>query len=294
MADLESLRRQYGGDDVQFVYHGDGLIKISVANRAASADIFLHGATVTHWQPAGQSHPVLFTSAQSHFKPDKAIRGGVPICWPWFGPHPTEARRPQHGVVRARPWKLARVMTLDRDRTRLTFEIDADDGSDLSAEYVVEVGPTLQLSLKSRNRGEKPARLEMALHTYLTVGDSRAARITGLEGVEYIDKVAAGRRTKQGDEPIAFTGETDRVYVNTESTCVLEDPALGRTIAVSKTGSKSTVVWNPWADKARSLPDFGDDEWQRMCCIESANAADNAIDLARNGEQEMTVELAVT
>ena len=172
--------------------------------------------------------------------------------------------------------------------------MDAGDGSGLLAEYVVEVGPTLRLALRSRNAGDKPARLEMALHTYLAVGDSRQVRISGLEGVEYIDKVSGGQRVRQGDEPIAFSGETDRVYLNTESPCLLEDPVWRRTITVRKTGSKSTVVWNPWAAKAHALPDFGDDEWERMCCIESANAADNALELPpRHGEHEMTVEVAV-
>src|SRR5687768_3827368 len=125
-ADIEMLRRQFGGDDLNFVYAGDGLIKAIVKNKAAAAEVYLLGATVTHWQPADQAQPVLFLSQKSHLKPEKAIRGGIPICWPWFGPHPTDGRQPQHGLVRNKPWKLAAVQTLDPMRMRLKFEIETD------------------------------------------------------------------------------------------------------------------------------------------------------------------------
>jgi glucose-6-phosphate 1-epimerase len=291
MADIETLRRQFGGDDLNFVYAGDGLVKAVITNKAATAEIFLLGATVTHWQPVGQSRPVLFTSAESHFKPDKAIRGGIPVCWPWFGPHPTDPRQPQHGLVRNKPWKLANMQTIDPTRTRLRFEIETDAAA---AALTVTVGPTLHVALRTRNRGASPMRLEEALHTYLHVGDSRQVEIAGVENREYIDKVAGGARKTQDAGPVRFTGETDRVYLDTESPCVLRDAALGRTITVAKGGSRSTVIWNPWVDKAASLSDFGDDEWTKMCCIEAANAADNAIELPKNGEHEIWAEISVT
>lgn len=290
--DIETLRRQFGGDDLDFVYAGEGLIKAVIHTRAASAEVYLHGATVTHWQPVDQPQPVLFLSEHSFLKPDKPIRGGVPICWPWFGPHPTDSRQPQHGLVRARAWRLASVQTLDAARTRLKFEIEVPGAS---AAFTLTVGPTLQMSLKSRNEGDQPLRVEEALHTYLTVGDSQSVHITGLEGQEYIDKTAGGARRRQGAaQPVRFTGETDRIYLNSETTCVLHDPVLKRRISVHKTGSRSTVVWNPWIDKSRALSDFGDDEWTRMCCIESANAADNALMLSpKKGEHETTVQIEV-
>lgn len=290
MADIDTLRRQFGGDDLTFVYSGQGLIKAILTNQGCSAEVFLHGATVTHWQPTGQAQPVLFVSGKSLFKPDKAIRGGIPICWPWFGPHPTDARQPQHGLVRNKPWRLVTVQKLDSARTRLRFEIEIPGGS---AEYTVIFGPTLELSLRSRNLADTPMRLEEALRTYLRVGDSRQVEIDGLENVEYIDKTAGGERKRQLADPVRFAGETDRVYLNTEATCVLSDPVLARRVSVHKTGSRSTVVWNPWIDKARSLSDFGDDEWTGMCCIETANAAENAIELPRRSEHEMTVQIEV-
>lgn len=294
MADIESLRRQFDVPGVEFAPAGDGLIKVVVRNAAATAEVYLLGATVTHFQPHGQARPVLFVSSQSNFKPDKAIRGGIPVCWPWFGPHPSDGSKPQHGLVRAREWTLASVTAVDPETTQLRFEIDAGDGSGASAVYTVTVGRTLQLSLKSLNRGDAPVRLEEALHTYFTVGDSRQVTIDGLAQTEFIDKTAGGQRKRQGDEPISFAGETDRVYLNTQSACVLVDPVLKRTITVNKTGSKSTVVWNPWVEKSKALADFGDDEWQQMCCIETANAADNALTLPpKTGEHEVTVEIGV-
>lgn len=289
MPDIESLRRLYGGDDLDFRYSGDRLIKALVKNRAASGEVYLHGATVTAYQPAGHD-PVLFVSSESFFKPDKAIRGGVPVCWPWFGPHPTDPRQPQHGRVRNREWNLAHVATIDPQRKRLKFECKLENSV---ATLVVTFGPTLLIELLSRNTGNEPMRLEEALHTYLCVGDATQVSIHGLEGAEYIDKVDAGKRKTQSG-PVQFQGETDRVYLNTDATCELADPVLRRRIAVRKSGSASTVVWNPWVEKSKTLSDFGDDEWQRMCCIETANAADNALMLPPGGEHAMSVEVEVS
>lgn len=290
MPDIDSLRRQFGGDDLDFVYVGEGLIKASCTNTACTGELFLHGATVTHFEPAGQK-PVIFVSRESFFQPDKAIRGGIPICWPWFGPHPTDARQPQHGLVRAVPWQLQAVQKLDTSRTRLKLAVQTHDAD---AVLLVTFGPKLELSLQTTSKSGSAFRLEEALHTYLHVGDSRKVWIEGLAGRTYIDKTAKGVRAEQSAKPIRFESETDRVYLNTESACVLNDPVLGRKITVNKTGSKSTVVWNPWFDKARALSDFGDDEWQKMCCIETANAADNHILLASGQSHTMTAEIAVS
>jgi glucose-6-phosphate 1-epimerase len=175
---------------------------------------------------------------------------------------------------------------------RLKFEIETPDAEAIAT---VTVGPSLYMSLKTRNLSNEPMRLEEALHTYLNVGDSTRVEIRGLDNVDYIDKVAGGQRKRQEPgRPITFEGETDRVYLNTEAPIVLRDPAFDRTITVNKSGSRSTVIWNPWMQKARSLPDFGDDEWQEMCCIEAANTADNALELPRNGEHEIATEIVVS
>ncbi len=261
-----------------------GLTKVVVTTPAATAEVYLHGAHVTHYQPAGQP-PVLFLSRQSLFRPDKAIRGGVPICFPWFGPLDGHPKAPAHGFARTSPWTLA-AATRDGDvvTVRLDLARAADPASDwphaFRAEYTVLVGPAdLTTGLTVHHAGGDPFTYEAALHTYLHVGDVRRLSVTGLEGTAYKDKTLGNRDQPGVDGPIRFVGETDRVYLDTGAAVTVNDPALGRTVAVHKHGSASTVVWNPWVDKAAALPDLGDDEWPAMVCVETANVGRNAVTL---------------
>jgi D-hexose-6-phosphate mutarotase len=149
------------------------------------------------------------------------------------------------------------------------------------------------MALNMRNTGTTPLRFSEALHTYLRVGDVHRVALRGLEGAEYLDKTMGFKRCRQGDQPVTFTGETDRVYLHTQATCALEDPALGRRIVIEKSGSDATVVWNPWQQRAAAMADFDDDGWRTMVCVETANAAEHAITLEPGAEHEMTATLRV-
>lgn len=251
--------------------------------------IFDHGAHAWSYQPAGQA-PVLWQSAKSWFSDGQPIRGGVPVCFPWFGPGRTGALQPGHGFVRLQSWHLSDIKdTIDRDgRLLVEYEIDnAMTGQQehfphpyrayLRAKFTPEY---LGLTLEVTNPGDTEFSFEGALHTYLVVGDVRQVRVTGLDGATYLDKVSGETAAQSGD--VTITGETDRVYRSTGEV-VLHDPVLGRRLCISKSGAANTVVWNPWVDKAAAMADFGDDEWQGMICIEAANALDDAITL-RPGE----------
>lgn len=254
----------------------------------AEAHVYLHGAHVSHFQPAGQ-RPVLFLSQSSHFEAGKPIRGGVPICFPWFGPKADDPKAAMHGFARDRQWKFKTVERLPDGSVSLVLVLKWSAATQqlwphrFSATHTVTLdarGDTLSMELACKNLDVAdlpPLKIEEALHTYLAVGDIRQVRITGLENTEYIDKVDAFARKRQGSEPITFTGETDRVFLNTTSACVVHDPAWGRRIHIEKSGSNTTVVWNPWINKAKAMADFGDDEWPGMVCVETANAADNAV-----------------
>lgn len=265
---------------------GLGCLEIDTA--ACRARQYLHGATVTHWQPAGHD-PVLFTSKHAVFCDGKAIRGGVPICFPWFGAHPTDTDAPSHGLVRTQPWHVTQT-ALGPDGVDVDLVCHLDQ---LSADFRVTFGQNLTLSLTVTNSSDTDQDFEAALHTYLAVGDVRNIEITGLENAAYIDQLQDNQRLNQGDTPITFAGETDNIYQDTEATCVLHDPGKGRRIVVDKLGSKSTVVWNPWTDKAGRLADFGDDEWPGMCCIETANIDDHAVQLAPGAAHTMRVTIGV-
>ena len=253
-----------------------GLPRVTVTAPGASAHVYLHGAHVTHYQPR-RAAPVLFLSGQGHFAPDKPIRGGVPVIFPWFGPHPSDAGKPAHGWARTQPWTLRNVTEGADGRVGLTLTLGQID--DFALTYRVRVGPELRLELEVQNVGHAPLKFEEALHTYLAVSDVRQVRVEGLHGRDYLDKVDAMKRKTQSGE-ITITGETDRVYLDTPDAVTVHDAPGKRRVTVAKEGSASTVVWNPWVEKAKRMPDFGDDEWPRMLCIETANVAENAVTVA--------------
>lgn len=262
---------------------------VAVRTPAAAGSVHLHGATVTGWIPA-KHEPVLWTSSKALYDGHAPIRGGVPICTPWFGAHATDPDAPAHGLVRAQPWTLDHS-GLSEEETLLGFGLKTPG---LTFTYGVMLGHTLKMVLDITNTGDAERRVEAALHTYLAVSDARDVWITGLEDVAYLDKVAAATPVAAAGEPIRFVAETDRVYTDTDHDVVLHDPGLNRRITVTKDGGRSTVVWNPWIDKAARMKDFGDDEWTGMCCIESAAVGDDAWTLAPGETRTLTAELSVT
>ena len=278
------------------------LTRIAVTAPRGQAHVYLHGGHVAHWHPADQRQPVLWMSRHTRAAPDAPLRGGVPICFPWFADDCPQADAPLHGFARTMPWRLESVQLTPRKDVVVTLSLTADDqtrrhwpgGFELT--YTVTVGAALTMALAVRNVGPsgKPFRITEALHSYFRISGIKDIAVTGLARAEYIDKVDARRRKRQGDEPLRFTGETDRIYVNTQAACVLKDYGLERQITVAKSGSNSTVVWNPWHDKAARMPDFGDNEWPFMACIETANAAENAVTVAPGESHVLQAEISVS
>jgi glucose-6-phosphate 1-epimerase len=274
----------------------NGLRILEIINPAASGAIYLQGAHVADWQPAG-AEPVLFVSKQSHFAAGKAIRGGVPVCFPWFANRTGHPESPAHGFVRTADWNLASVTSNAGPSTTAQFEFVDSESTRMRwpfpflAKYRITVGSELEMVFEVENKGSHPINYEAALHTYFHVSDVRKVEIAGLEGVEYIDKVDNFSRKQLGTEPLRFTGETDRIFLNTTSTTHLADPGLNRTIVVEKSGSATTVVWNPWIAKAKAMADFGDDEWPGMACIETANSGENSITLPPGQTHAMTARI---
>jgi len=276
----------------------NGLSRVRVNTAEATGEVYLHGAHVTAWQPAGAA-PVIWVSRDSLYDAGKPIRGGVPICFPWFAAHATDATAPMHGFGRLAEWQLADA-SASGGTVALTFQLADDEQSRRSAwphpflaEFRVSFGSVLAMSLDVRNPAGHPLTYEAALHTYFAVGDIRQVTVTGLAGGDYLDKVEGFARKRQDESPIAFTGETDRIYLDTEATAVIHDPVLKRRIEVAKSGSYSTIVWNPWVDRARALADFGDDEWPEMLCIETANVRERAVTLEPGSHHKMTATVRV-
>ncbi len=271
----------------QLVAGNGGWPKVQVSAPAAAGEIYIHGAHVTSWKPAG-SEEVLFASPHSIWLEGKAIRGGVPICFPWFGDKAGDPHAPAHGFVRAKNWQLDAVEQ-HGDAVSVSMSTLSDDSTrqwwpaDFRTSYRVTFGRELVLELTTTNTGSSPLRLEEALHTYYSVGDATRARIAGLDGAHYIDKTDSFREKLQAGD-VVIAAETDRVYLNTQHPLELSDPVLQRRITVAKENSRTTVVWNPWKEKSRELKDLGGDQWPNMLCIEASNVGEFAVEVAP-GEQ---------
>jgi glucose-6-phosphate 1-epimerase len=270
---------------------------LSGQNDVSSWAIYDHGAHVSSWAPAGHED-VLWMSRHAVFEPGCAVRGGVPIVFPWFGSGRTGDLTPAHGFARRSEWSLLDV-TRESDVVRVRHTLTSGQATSPSFPFAyratseVSFGDRLDLRLTVENAGDEEFSFEEALHTYLTVGDIHAVTVRGLDGATYLDQVAPdGPVTRVQDGDVDFVGETDRIY-SSGADVVVVDPALRRTLTITTSGSADIVVWNPWVDKARALADFGDDEWRTMLCIEGGNLRGSAVTLAPGQAHTLSYSVAV-
>ena len=261
-----------------------GLPAVQVDSARSTAVIYQHGAHIASWTKK-DGPPVLFLSEASAFEPEKPIRGGVPLIFPSFG---AREGQPFHGFARITSWDLTESLALDDGSVRLRFSLPGL--GDQTASFVVTVGESLRMELTVTNQGTADFTFENCLHTYFTVGDIHRTEVRGLKGAGYHDQLL-GRALTEEHDAIRFTAETDRIYQNTDATTEIADAALGRIIRIRKSGSLSTVVWNPWIDKAARMPDFGDHEYLGMVCVESGNVREHAVTLAPGASHTLAVEI---
>ncbi len=294
---ITALNTQFGIEgQLSFSEDASGLVVAKIDNAQGTASLCLQGAHLMSWQPKSQSVPVVWLSRDAKLAAGKSIRGGAPVCWPWFGAHSTEAGFPGHGFARTVPWRVIESATEPDGATRLTLRLVANDKTrvqwphDCNVDLTVIAGETLRMEMTTENTGSTDFVIGEALHTYFQIGDIGAVRVSGLEGCEYWDKVG-GSSLRVQDGAISFPAETDRVYINTAAECVIHDDQLKRRIHVAKSGSLSTVVWTPWAEKAGKMGDMGQpDGWREMLCVESANAIDNLVKVAAGTRHTLIVE----
>lgn len=294
---ITALNTQFGiKGQLSFSEDASGLVVAKIDNAQGTASLCLQGAHLMSWHPKSQSVPVVWLSRDAKLAAGKSIRGGAPVCWPWFGAHSTESGFPGHGFARTVPWRVIESGTEPGGATRLTLRLVANDKTrvqwphDCNVDLTVIAGETLRMEMTTENTGSTDFVIGEALHTYFQIGDIGAVRVSGLEGCEYWDKVG-GSSLRVQDGAISFPAETDRVYINTAAECVIHDDKLKRRIHVAKSGSLSTVVWTPWAEKAGKMGDMGQpDGWREMVCVESANAIDNLVKVAAGTRHTLIVE----
>lgn len=299
MGDIEVLNHRFAiGSQVRFEKLADGVVVAAIDTSLATATISLYGGHVVNWRPKHQAEPVLWVSKLVQFKPGKAIRGGVPICWPWFGNHPTNQKLPGHGYARISPWAVAATERMSDGAIRIAL---AMQDSELSLAHFppsvrlnaqITVGRELTVELTTTNEGKQDIVLTEGLHTYFKVSDVSAIQVLGLQGAPYVDLVRGNARRRQ-EGPIRFDGELGRIFTDSAATCVIEDPGLRRRITIEKSGSLSTAVWNPWTRVAATIPDLGVDGWRDMVCVESANALENRVTVKKGATHTHTAVYSI-
>lgn len=297
MSNSTALEQQFGiSDSVEFGTGEHGALVAQVGNAGSTAEIARQGAQLLTWAPAGQP-AVVWLSPDARFTAGKSLRGGAPVCWPWFGAHPDDASKPAHGFARNVDWTVVETTTLP-DATRIVLRLVPEAAQralwphDAELTLTVTVGERLRLDLTTHNTGTEPIRITQALHTYFQVGDIDTTRVEGLDGTTYVDRTDGDARVVQ-DGPVTVHGEVDRIYLDCPGEVTIVDESLGRRIGISKQGSRSYVLWNPWAEKGAKFGDMGEDGYRRMLCVETCNAWDDAVDIAAGAEHTLSTEYRV-
>jgi len=270
---------------------------IEVENIHASAIISLQGAHILSWIPKNEEE-VIWLSDDASFAPSKSVRGGIPICWPWFGAHETNDGFPAHGFARTTDWQIISTEALADGTTRISFTTQATAKTqsmwpaDTTVQYQLTIGKKLELELITHNNSQQPITISQALHTYFKVGDISKVYLHGLNDTDYLDKPDNFKRKHQ-QGPIIISEEVDRIYLDTASDCVIEDKVLNRNIIIIKCGSHSTVVWNPGKQVADKMGDFGAEGYKNMLCVETSNAAEDAVIIEPGKAHQLWVQYEV-
>jgi len=278
---------------VAFLEGQGGMPMLKVTTAWSTAEVYMHGAHVTHFQRRDES-PLLFLSERSHFEPGDPIRGGIPVIFPWFGARDGAG---MHGYARLKPWDIKEISPGPDGSISVRFHLPNCPESQaypaFNADYLVTFGEALTLELIVANKsGDSAFEFEQCLHTYFAVGDVRDAGVVGLKGLSYLDKVANFVKKTETNDAIGISSEVDRVYLDATGSVEIHDRRLGRTISIEKEHSASTVVWNPWIAKAQQMHDFGPNEYLKMVCVESGNVNVNKTVLPAGKTSNMKVTLS--
>ncbi len=300
-SDVAALNKKFAiAGQLEFEQDAGGLIIAHINNPHAQASAALQGAHIMTYHPVSEEQPVIWLSPAAKLVAGKSIRGGVPICWPWFGTHKTEDNVPSHGFARTVPWDVVATEKLADESTRITFELPQSSIPTAQWPYLCRVrltatiGKTLVLDLSTENTGSEEFDVTEALHTYFVISDVDTMQITGLQGRNYLEKVGEAQFKKELEDAIRITSEVDRIYLDTRGECQIEDSGLKRRIRILKSSSHSTVVWNPWVEKSAKMGDFGSDTGYRgMVCVESGNVDYNLARIPGGQKHMLHVEYVV-
>ena len=294
----KQLSQKFDSDQVKVVEGKGGFPVVEVSNEKAKAKISVYSGQVISFQPKGESENLLFLSDKAYYQEGKAMKGGIPVCWPWFGPDPEGKGRASHGFVRNRMWNLLSAEPTASGETKVRLGVTADEETQKFWPYPFElaieilVGDKLSVSLITQNTGDQAFPITQALHTYFATGDITKVRVLGFENARYVDKADGGaKKTQTGD--ITISEECDRIYTDVSPEVVIDDGAMNRRIKITSKGSTTAIVWNPWKEISTKMADLEDQDYQRFICVETANAEDEVIEIAPGSEYKMQAVYAV-
>lgn len=298
MIDIDELEDKFSIEgEVGFAELENDLVFMTVSNKYADVDICLYGAHVTSFRPH-KAMEVLWMSPESNFEVGKAIRGGIPVCFPWFGPHKTDPELPQHGFARLMYWDVLETATLPSGETMIELQLCSSEQTktywphDFCAQLTVIVGSTLSVTLKVTNTSAVAFDYTCALHSYFNLSLIENISIEGLEGTPYQDQLEPGEYVQE--EPgLQIQKALTRHYYNTEAPCIIEDSIYGRRIRVAKAGSKVTTVWNPGEEACATMADMPDDGYETFVCVEAVNAFNDVISLSAGESHETTARISL-
>ena len=296
---VDQLNADYGiVNQLKFVEGKGGFPVIEVDNNKAKARISAYAGQVLSFQPVGEPEDLMFVSENAYYKTGKATKGGIPICWPWFGPDPEGLGRASHGFVRNRMWQVLSTEAMATGETRVKLGVSSSAETQEiwphSFELAIEivVGTQLSVSLITHNTGSEAFSITQAFHTYFAIGDVNQVQVLGLEDASYLDKVDGGTQKTQAGA-VTISAETDRIYTGVKPELVIDDAALGRRIRITTTGSHTAIVWNPWAEISAKMADLAEQDYQRFICVETANAADETIQVAPGSDYQLQAVYAI-
>lgn len=299
--DIDRLNAEHGiPGSLRFTRGRGDLDMIEITTAQARALISPYGGQILSFQPSGAEHDLLFVSERAYFALGKSIKGGIPICWPWFGVDPEAKGRPAHGFVRAWPWRLvATEMAADG-----TVEVRLGLADDAATRVLwphrfelgvrISVGHRLSVALVTRNTGDRAFRITQGLHAYFKVGEASTAEVEGLAGCRYIDKAVGGADAViVQDGAVRFASEVNRIYEEVPPGLSLLDPTLKRRIRIESEQSRTAVVWNPWIATARAMDDLDNDDYRRFVCVETVNTATEVIEVPPRTSYRLAAHYAI-
>ena len=299
MIDIDKLNNDFGiADQLRFVKGEGGFVMIEVDNDYATAVISTYSGQIMAYQPKTEAKPLLFLSDLAIYESGKAIRGGLPICWPWFAEDIKSKDLPAHGFVRDQQWQVVKTQKQDDGSTKVTLEISNNQYSmklwpyKFKLQIEITISSILTVVLTTNNVDEKSFTISQALHSYLAVGDVNQIEVTGLDGLCYLDKTADFTERNQRSN-VVIDGIIDRIYQDVESDVLLSDPIFNRKIRISSQGSNTFVVWNPGEKVASTMVDLADDGHKKFVCIEAANTADDKVNIAAGKSHSLTVTYSI-